>query len=83
VAQGCSRSRTPIRCKGLFLDKLFQLHVPVPTIDPPGQRSYLGRLLGVKTQKALEVEETKVRERLQRSTSESQIVETLRDTNAE
>lgn len=67
----------------LFLDKLFQLHVPVPTIDAPGQRDYLGHLLGVRTERELAVEERQVRNRLQHSTSESQIVEMLEDASVE
>lgn len=67
----------------LFLDKLFQLHVPVPTIDAPGQRDYLGHLLGVRTERELAVEATNVRERMRRTTSESQIVEMLEDASVE
>jgi hypothetical protein len=67
----------------LFLDKLFQLHVPVPMIDPPKQRSYLGRLLGLRPLEQIAREEKEVRERLRTSTSESQVLETLEQASDE
>ncbi|MFJ8959063.1 P-loop NTPase fold protein [Lentzea sp. NPDC102401] len=67
----------------LFLDKLFQLHVPVPMIDPPRQRTYLGRLLGLRSQEQIVQEETSVRERLRAGTSEAHVLETLRQASDE
>jgi WD40 repeat protein len=67
----------------LFLDKLFQLHVPVPTIDPPRMRTYLNHLLGLRTGHQLASEVANVRARLERSTSEAQIVTTLGQASAE
>jgi len=67
----------------LFLDKLFQLHVPMPTIDPPKQQAYLGHLLGLRSSEQIVHEEMTVRAKLRRSTSEAQIVETLQQASAE
>lgn len=67
----------------LFLDKLFQLHVPVPMIDPPKQRTYLGRLLGLRSQEQTVREEKEVLETLEQASDEvrdrvaAQVVEKL------
>lgn len=67
----------------LFLNKLFQLHVPVPMIDPPRQRTYLGRLLGLRAEEQTVREEDSVRERLRAGTSEAHVLETLRQASDE
>lgn len=72
----------------LFLDKLFQLRVPVPSIDAPRQDEYLRALLGVHTPKQTGIddpglEERAIRERLGRSATEAQILEALREASPE
>jgi hypothetical protein len=66
----------------LFLDKLFQLRVPVPSIDPRRQREYLSELLKVRrpdqVTQLIAAEERSVRDRLHQSATETEIVETLR-----
>ncbi len=75
---------TPGRSLGyLFLDKLFQLRVPVPTIDPIKQQEYLRDILrgqeAPASTTASDTEEQAVRESLCRSSSEAEVVETLRN----
>jgi hypothetical protein len=68
----------------LFLDKLFQLTVPIPLLSFQFQSSYLERLLSLESdhdRQALETEEKEVRERIETSTTDSQVVETLRHTD--
>jgi hypothetical protein len=66
----------------LFLDKLFQLRVPVPSIDDPRQSEYLRDLLGAHKRQDgtddLDQEERAIRERLEHSATEPEILETLR-----
>lgn len=52
-------------------------------IDPPKQRTYLGRLLGLRAAEHTEREEQQVRERLRAGTSEAHVLETLRQTSDE
>jgi hypothetical protein len=62
----------------LFLDKLFQLRVPVPSMDMHKHREYLSELLGVHAQEKSDAEcDEVVREGLRRSSTEAEIVETL------
>jgi hypothetical protein len=73
---------TPGRPLGyLFLDKLFQLHVPLPTIDAAKQQEYLKDILRVRDppQGVSEAEEQAVRDQLLRSSSEAEVVEALRN----
>ena len=71
----------------LFLDKLFQLRVPVPSIDAPRQQEYLRELLRVRAPdqilQSLAVEEKAVRDSLRQSSTEAEVVETLRRASAE
>jgi hypothetical protein len=72
----------------LFLDKLFQLRVPVPVVDAPRQDEYLRELLGSREAEQAAIrasakEERTVRAKLQRSASEAEVVETLRDASPE
>ena len=71
----------------LFLDKLFQLRIPVPSIDPARQEDYLRELLRVRPPTALselmKAEERAVRRDLRQSTSEAEIIETLRGASPE
>jgi hypothetical protein len=72
----------------LFLDKLFQLRVPVPTVDAPRQEEYLGWLLGANEPEQLAVQdpgesERAVRAGLERSTSEAEVVEALQRASPE
>ncbi|WP_324924258.1 P-loop NTPase fold protein [Actinophytocola sp.] len=70
----------------LFLDKFFQLRVPVPTIDATRQRQYLRELLrgpAAVARTTLAQEESRVRRQLDRSVTEAQVVETLRGTSDE
>jgi hypothetical protein len=69
----------------LFLDKLFQLRVPVPAVDAARQQDYLAELLrlhppGQRTDLAA-AEERAVRKKVQESSSEAAIIETLRNTS--
>ena len=67
----------------LFLDKLFQLRVPVPTLDPVRQQDYLKRLLRTESGDYIStktsIEERAVRKKIQESSTEAAIVETLRE----
>jgi hypothetical protein len=65
----------------LFLDKLFQLRIPVPSIDMPRQEDYLRFLLG--GQPSLQEEAQAVRDSLERSSTEAEIIETLRGASPE
>ncbi|WP_277922204.1 P-loop NTPase fold protein [Streptomyces sp. Root369] len=70
----------------LFLDKLFQLRVPVPSIDAPRQQEYLSSLLRVRTSEGsrqLIHEEQEVRESLQRSSTDAEVVEKLNQASPE
>jgi hypothetical protein len=69
----------------LFLDKLFQLRVPVPGIGTDRQQQYLRGLLGVPdSESAAQTEaEDDTRARLRNSTNEAQIVEALREASLE
>ncbi|MCO5995311.1 P-loop NTPase fold protein [Actinoallomurus rhizosphaericola] len=71
----------------LFLDKIFQLRVPVPVIDRTGCENYLRELLRLRTAsevaKRLAAEEATVRNDLRRSSSETEILETLRRASPE
>ncbi|SMD21896.1 P-loop NTPase fold protein [Kibdelosporangium aridum] len=69
----------------LFLDKFFQLRIPVPSIDAPRQQQYLRELLKgpVTSTRELAEEEHRVREQLTRSTTEAQVIETLESASAE
>jgi KAP family P-loop domain len=66
----------------LFLDKLFQLRVPVPSIDARRQHEYLSELLRVRgseeVAQIIAAEERWVRDRLRRSSTASEVVEALR-----
>lgn len=63
----------------LFLDKIFQLTVPVPTISPQRQAAFLQALLHVEQDTAqerrLDVEVRDVAERVEESTTEAQALE--------
>lgn len=70
----------------LFLDKFFQLRIPVPAIDATRQRQYLRELLrgpAAPPPAAVTQEESRVRQQLDRSTTEAQVVETLRNASDE
>jgi hypothetical protein len=71
----------------LFLDKLFQLRVPVPSIDVARQEDYLRELLRVRSpaelSKLVNAEELSVRRELRQSTSEGEVIETLRGASPE
>jgi phosphotransferase system HPr (HPr) family protein len=72
----------------LFLDKLFQLRVPVPSIDTPRQNEYLRELLGAPGPKERgaddsEQDERAIRDRLKNSTTETQVLEALRQASPE
>jgi hypothetical protein len=66
----------------LFLDKFFQLRVPVPAIDASRQRQYLRELLrgpaASPRPAALAEEESRVRAQLDRSVTEVEVIDTLR-----
>jgi len=65
----------------LFLDKLFQLTVPVPALSAQAQAAYLKALLhtiAATTEPAVQAEVQVVRKNVQESTSEGQVVEALR-----
>lgn len=62
-----------------FLDKIFQLRVPLPAIAPQSLREYLKELLGVPLLAAqLTAEEKGIRDRLGKSATETEVVEILR-----
>jgi tetratricopeptide (TPR) repeat protein len=64
----------------LFLDKLFQLTVPVPTISANAQHAYLQALLHTKSASAgpaAHVEAVAVRRSVEAATSEAEVVEAL------
>lgn len=70
----------------LFLDKFFQLRIPVPAVDATRQRQYLRELLRGPVPPApatLVREESRVRRQLDRSVTEAQVVETLRGASDE
>ncbi|GAA2961835.1 P-loop NTPase fold protein [Actinokineospora diospyrosa] len=68
----------------LFLDKFFQLRVPIPSIDPALQEGYLSQLLGTGTTRpAITAEETRVRDELAQSSTEAQVVATMSTTSQE
>jgi len=70
----------------LFLDKFFQLRIPVPAIDATRQRQYLRELLRgpvAPQPPAVAREESRVRRQLAESVTEAQVVETLRGTTEE
>ncbi|MET0233218.1 MAG: P-loop NTPase fold protein [Kibdelosporangium sp.] len=69
----------------LFLDKFFQLRVPVPAVGVPRGRQYLNALSkgAVAGTQDSAVESGLVRERLSQSTTEAQIVETLQGASIE
>jgi WD40 repeat protein len=69
----------------LFLDKFFQLRIPVPSIDAPRQQQYLRELLRgpVAPTQELAAEEGRVRHQLTQSTTEAQVVKTLQSASAE
>jgi TIR domain/KAP family P-loop domain len=72
----------------LFLDKLFQLRVPIPAIDAQRQNTYLRELLGMggmgraATQDSTQ-EVRAVTDTLERSSTESQVIEALRKASPE
>lgn len=69
----------------LFLDKFFQLRVPVPAIDAVRQQNYLRELLSgpaVRRQE-LDEEEARVRAQIGRSVTEAQVVDAFRSASAE
>jgi hypothetical protein len=71
----------------LFLDKLFQLRVPVPSIDMSRQQHYLRELLRIRAPdevtRSLGDEEQAVRRSLRHSSTETEIIETLREASTE
>jgi hypothetical protein len=66
----------------LFLDKLFQLTVPVPILSSQAQDAYLKALLhttdAAATESPVQAEAQAVRQSVQESTSEGEVVEALR-----
>jgi KAP family P-loop domain len=66
----------------LFLDKLFQLTVPVPTLSSQAQDVYLKALLhttnAAAAESSVQAEAQTVRRNVQESTSEGEVVEALR-----
>jgi hypothetical protein len=66
----------------LFLDKLFQLTVPVPILSSQAQDAYLKALLhttdAAATESPVQAEAQAVRQSVQESTSEGEVVEVLR-----
>jgi hypothetical protein len=69
----------------LFLDKFFQLRIPVPSIDATRQRHYLRELLRgpAVPLHMVTAEERRVREQLKQSVTEAQVVDTLRSASDE
>jgi hypothetical protein len=65
----------------LFLDKLFQLRVPVPSMSNYRQHEYLRQLLKVRdvpsSPSQLDVEEKRTRERLKQSSTEAEVVQAM------
>ena len=71
----------------LFLDKLFQLRVPVPAIDAAKQQNYLAELLRMKPSgdktRIITAEERAVRKKVEDSSTEAAIIEALRNASPE
>lgn len=71
----------------LFLDKFFQLRIPVPAIDATRQRQYMREMLrgpaAPPRPATLTEEEGRVRAQLDRSVTEVQVVDTLRAASEE
>jgi hypothetical protein len=63
----------------IFLDKLFQLAVPVPSLSSVSKAAYFDSILGVHDNHAVPVEEINdIATRIEESGTESQILEVLR-----
>ena len=66
----------------LFLDKLFQLTVPIPSLSPQAQATYLEALLhparSAPAGEALKAEAANVRRDVEQSSNETEVVEALR-----
>jgi hypothetical protein len=68
----------------LFLDKFFQLRIPVPAMDAVRQQHYLRELLkGPAPRQQVDEEEAKIREQLGRSVTEAQVVATFQAASPE
>ncbi|WP_051385650.1 P-loop NTPase fold protein [Actinokineospora inagensis] len=67
----------------LFLDKFFQLRVPIPAIDVVRRQEYLRRLLRTGIAAPNLAEENLVRAEIERSTTEAQVVAALQSTSPE
>ncbi|WP_018685792.1 P-loop NTPase fold protein [Actinokineospora enzanensis] len=77
-ASAAARPGEPMGYK--FLEKFFQLHIPIPAIDTARRETYLRRLLHSSTAPTdvVVTEEARVRARLDRSVTEAQVVDALR-----
>ncbi|MBM7769814.1 WD40 repeat protein [Actinokineospora baliensis] len=68
----------------LFLDKFFQLRVPMPMIDSSRQEGYLSTLLGTAApRRANAAEVARVRTELDRSSTEAEVVAAMSATSQE
>ncbi|MGY2061330.1 hypothetical protein ACW9HQ_41205, partial [Nocardia gipuzkoensis] len=69
----------------LFLDKLFQLSVPLPAIGPAGQKTYFRGLLGGPALETDRVgdEVDKLQQVIQESGTESEVLDALRQASPE
>ncbi|WP_020673887.1 YDG/SRA domain-containing protein [Amycolatopsis nigrescens] len=68
----------------LFLDKLFQLTIPMPTLGTDTKQLYFDRVLGIQgSDQALDEEDNELLEQIERSTSEREILEALQAATAQ
>ncbi|MGH3041395.1 MAG: P-loop NTPase fold protein, partial [Gaiellaceae bacterium] len=67
----------------LFLDKVFQLTVHVPTLSPELQGDFLNALLRSRATTVVEGDLAGKRKLLHESTSEAEVIQTLREANPE
>lgn len=71
----------------LFLDKLFQLRVPVPSIDTLRRQEFLGELLRVRgpdqVSQVVAAQEQAVRDSLRQSSTEAEVLGALRNATPE
>ncbi|MEU1286651.1 DUF2278 family protein [Kitasatospora sp. NPDC005856] len=68
----------------LFLDKLFELRVPVPSIDTPRKQAYLAHLLSVGDRSVhLRAETRRTREILNSASTATEVFEALGDSSPE
>ncbi|MEV0089722.1 P-loop NTPase fold protein [Saccharopolyspora sp. NPDC050642] len=68
----------------LFLDKLFQLTVPMPTLGPDTKRQYFDHVLGIQSSDQVGADESdELREQIERSTSETELLDVLKSVSPE